>query len=272
MTLCLKFIKYGIQADINLLNDTIKDEMSLMAYIKYTAGNGFGMIGMYVLTIVSCSLVMLMVPELASWVFPSEIVFRGASDFQKGVKNGMQELAVATAAFVAGTVTGGIGTGVQMALKVSDKEDSDSETSLGDNPADGDGGDGPKPGGGNGCYFATDNPKQKKPAASSRTSRSTASSVSSNSWYSNVLADEKRMSLLRTELEAYEEALSNGTVDEFMTSLNERHPEWDRELQELKLGDQRDEFWKELKEGEKRQNVLNELDELLKKYEDDSKV
>ena len=271
MTLCLKFIKYGIQADINQLNDTIKDEMSLMAYIKYTAGNGFGMIGMYVLTIVSCSLVMLMVPELASWVFPSEIVFRGASDFQKGVKNGMQELAVATASFVAGTVTGGIGTGVQMALKVSDKEDSGSETSLGDNPADGDGGDGPKPGG-DGAYFATDNPKQKKPAASSRTSRSTASSVSSNSWYSNVLADEKRMSLLRTELEAYEEALSNGTVDEFMTSLNERHPEWDRELQELKLGDQRDEFWKELKEGEKRQNVLNELDELLKKYEDDSKV
>lgn len=270
MTLCLKFIKYGIQADINLLNDTIKDEMSLMAYIKYTAGNGFGMIGMYVLTIVSCSLVMLMVPELASWVFPSDIFFRGASDFQKGVKSGMQTIVVTTAALAVGTIAGGPAVGVKIASLVNNKEDSDSNSSS-DNPGDGGGGDDPKPNG-DGTYFATDNPKQKKPAASSRTSRSSVSSVSANSWYSNVLADEKRMSQLRTDLEAYEEAVCNGTVDEFLTSLNARHPEWDRELQELKLGDQRDEFWKELKEGEKRQNVLNELDELLKKYEDDSKV
>ena len=85
-----------------------------------------------------------------------------------------------------------------------------------------------------------------------------------------MLADEKRMSQLRTDLEAYEEAVCNGTVDEFLTSLNARHPEWDRDLKELKLGDERDEFWKELRVDEKRQNVLDELDEILKKYEDEN--
>ena len=269
MTLCLKFIKYGVQADINQLNDTIKDEMSLMSYIKYTSGGGFGTIGLYVMSIVSCSLVMLMVPELASWVFPSDIFFRGASDFQKGVKSGMQTIVVTTAALAVGTIAGGPAAGVKVASLVNNKQDSDNAINLGDNPADGGEGDGPKPGG-DGAYFATDNPKQKRPAASSRTSRSSVSSVSANSWYSNVLADEKRMSQLRTDLEAYEEAVCNGTVDEFLTSLNARHPEWDRDLKELKLGDERDEFWKELRVDEKRQNVLDELDEILKKYEDEN--
>ena len=268
MTLCLKFIKYGVQADINQLNDTIKDEMSLMSYIKYTSGGGFGTIGLYVMSIVSCSLVMLMVPELASWVFPSDMVFKGASDFQKGVKSGMQTIAVTTAALAVGTLVGGPAVGVKIASLVNNKEDSDGNSSS-DNPVDGGGGDGPKPGG-DGAYFATDNPKQKKPAASSKTSRSSVSSVSANSWYSNVLADEKRMSQLRTDLEAYEEAVCNGTVDEFLASLNARHPEWIKDLKELKLGDERDEFWKELRVDEKRQNVLVELDEILKNYEDEN--
>ena len=280
MTLCLKIIKYGIQADINLLNDTIRDEMSLMSYMKYTSSGSFGTLGLYVISLWCGSMLVLMVPTFASWVFPTDIVFRGASDFQTGIKNSIRTITTTTTVLVAGTIAGGPSVGVRAAFETSGRVRQDpsiySDGHAPDTGSSGSGGKGggPKSGGG-GSYFS-DEDKSARNTRNSHTAQSGNSqqphrrrknaSASGNSWYEDVLNDEKRMAKLKLDLEAYEEAVRNGTEEEFLESLKEQHPEWENSSKERKMSDKREEFWDELKIQEKRKNVLDELDELLNKY------
>ena len=279
MSLCLKIIKYGIQADINLLHNTLQNEMELFSYMKFVAHSGIGTTLMYLIALMCGGTLVLMVPELATWVFPSEL-FRGAEDFQSGVRNNIKTVAITAVALTAGALTGNLGTGIKAAKQLNGGGGGGLPGAAGggDFANNGEGGTPPNPDEGDGKHM--NGGTKSSSTASSSGSASKASKRSSNAsgasqtgkrndWYDNILSNQSGMEQLRLDLEAYEEAILNGTVDEFMETLSKNHPEWNKNLDELVMGDERDKFWEELKQKDRRKAVLEELDELLNNYDNE---
>lgn len=80
MIFSMQLIKYGIRADINSFNAAVNDNAVLFAYMRDTCGHA----GLYLVTMLCGAIALKTVPEMVTWVIPSDTA-RTAAQFMEGM-------------------------------------------------------------------------------------------------------------------------------------------------------------------------------------------
>lgn len=256
----LVIIEYALDADIELLRETLSSEEPFMSYLRFFSDSATGTLGVYLIALLTGAMLMSTVPEVATWIFPSAM-FRGAGYFYSGMHSAVRE----SATLAAVVVTAGVA-GVAAASKVASVAGGSGDSGGGgDNDVPNDAqtavspkgpAGGPTPGGeefrkvlvpGTGSSSG----KSQKGSAGSGTSHTRknmpvageaeteqaiyqdyGSSFDNGFWDDALTPDRTQLEQLKDTIARYERALAEGRGEEFIAMLGvgrqSRHPGIDR--------------------------------------------